>query len=276
MNLRKVALTLMMTSLMLATVFAQFTTGRLVGTVQGPDGAVSGATLVITDNLTRKEISATANGDGTFVVPNLNVGFYTVKVTAPGYKTFIAENLKIDVGQDYTLNPKLEVGEINSEVTITAGADVVNASNAALSFTIGPEQLASLPINGRDPQALIQLQAGVTQAGSINGERTSATNYRRDGLNVQDNFIRTGGYNPDLPKIDDVAEFSITTQNAEANQGQGGSSQVGFVTPRGGTDYHGGIYLYRVSASTSMTEKCKHLHDSRSRMMENLRWRLQL
>jgi hypothetical protein len=247
--MNKVALILLTTALLLKAAFAQSTTGRLLGTVQGLDGTVSGATLVITDNLTKKEIAVTANEDGTFVVPNLNAGFYTVEVTAPGYKTFVAENLKIDVGQDYRLNPKLELGEILVKITVTAGADVVNSSDAALNFTIGPEQLANLPIFGRDPQALIQLQPGVTQAGSINGQRTSATNYKRDGLNVQDNFIRTGGYNPDLPKIDDVAEFSITTQNAEANQGQGGSSQVSFVTPRGGSDYHGGVYLYNQNAA---------------------------
>lgn len=241
---RKSVFILLCIALLAVSALAQTSTGRLIGTVQGPDGVVAGATLTITDKLTQREITTTTNGEGAFVVANLNPGLYNVKITAPGFKTLVASDLKIDVGKDYTLNPKLEVGELSAEVTVTAGADVVNSSNAELNFTIGPEQLTNLPINGRDPQALISLQAGVTAAGSINGQRTSSTNYRQDGLNVQDNFIRTGGYNPDLPKIDDVAEISITTQNAEANQGQGGSSQVSFVTPRGGTDYHGALYLY--------------------------------
>lgn len=244
MTSRKFAFYLVACALFIVTAAAQTATGRLLGTVQGPDGVIAGATLTITDNLTQRELTATANGEGSFTVANLNPGTYTVKVAAPGFKTFVASDLKIDVGKDYTLNPKLEVGDVTAEVTVSAGADVVNASNAELNITIAPEQLANLPINGRDPQALILLQPGVTQSGSINGQRTSATTYRQDGLNVQDNFIRTGGYNPDLPKIDDVAEISITTQNAEANQGQGGSSQYNSVSPRGGTDYHGGLYFY--------------------------------
>lgn len=245
--MRPIVVLLALIALSGVSVFAQ--SGRLLGTVQSPDGVIAGAQLVITDNLTKKEITVTTNGQGSFSIANLNIGLYTVKVTAPGYKTFIATNVKIDVGQEYTFNPKLEVGEVTAEVTITAGADLVNASNAELSNTISQNQLQDLPINGRDPQALIQLQAGVTQGGSINGQRTSATNYTRDGFNVQDNFIRTGGYVPDLPKIDNVGEFSVVTGSSQVDSGAGGSSQVRYPTPRGGTDYHGALYYYNQNSA---------------------------
>src|SRR5262245_4086536 len=186
---------------------AQTATGRLIGTVQGPDGVVAGAKLVITDNLTHKERVITANGEGSFIASNLDVGIYTIKVSAAGFNTYVATDLKIDVGKEYTLNPKLTVGNVTAEVTVSAGAEVVNSSNAELSNTVTPEQIQTLPINGRNPLSLISLQAGVTMSGSINGQRTSSTNFTRDGLNVQDNYIRTGGYVPDLPNIYDVGEF---------------------------------------------------------------------
>src|SRR5215813_1163276 len=228
---------------------AQTATGRLVGTVQGPDGVVAGAKLVITDNLTRKERVITANGEGSFIVSNLDVGTYTVKVSAAGFNTYVATDLKIDVGKEYTLNPKLTVGNVTAEVTVTAGADVVNASNAEIGSTVTQEQIQTLPINGRNPLSLIALQAGVTMSGSINGQRTSSTNFTRDGLNVQDNFIRTGGFVPDLPNIDDIGEFSVVTQNSNASIGSGGSSQVQTITPRGGTDYHGALYEYNQNSA---------------------------
>lgn len=107
--------------------------------------------------------------------------------------------MKIDVGKEYSLNPTLEVGGAQETVTVTAGNEVINSTNAELSNTITETQLLGLPINGRDPSSLIQLQPGVTQGGQINGLRTSAQNITRDGLNVQDNFIRTGDFNVDHP-----------------------------------------------------------------------------
>src|SRR5262245_55569318 len=247
--MKKVFLALLAIALYVPLAFAQSATGRLVGTVQGPDGVIPGATLAVIDNLTKREVRVVANGEGSFSVPNLPVGTYTVKVTAPGFSNFVANNLKIDVGQEYTFNPKLEVGTVSGEVTVTAGADVINATNAEISNTVTQEQIQTLTINGRNPLSLIQLQAGVTQTGSINGQRTSSTNFTRDGLNVQDNFIRTGGFVPDLPNIDDIGEFSVVTQNSNASIGSGGSSQVQTITPRGGTDYHGALYEYNQNSA---------------------------
>jgi hypothetical protein len=86
---------------------------------------------------------------------------------------------------------------------------------------------------------LIQLQPGVSQGGEVDGQRTSAQNITRDGLNVQDNFIREGNFNPDRPRIDDLSEFTIVTQIANPSLGSGGTSQVQYVTARGGAQFHG-------------------------------------
>jgi hypothetical protein len=230
--------------------FAQSATGRLVGTVAGPDGAViTNATLTITDNQTKRVQTINTNGEGTFGIPNLQVGSYTIKVTAPGFKTFVANDVMIEVGKEYSFAPKLEVGDIQESVTVVAGADIVNSTNGELSNTVNQQQLFGLPINGRDPSSLIQLQPGVTQGGQIDGLRTSAQNITRDGLNVQDNFIRTGDFNPDRPRIDDVSEFTIATQNANASVGAGGSSQIQYVTPRGGAAFHGALFEYNQNAA---------------------------
>src|SRR5690242_12052994 len=109
--------------------------------------------------------------------------------------------------------------------------------------------MLGLPINGRDPSSLIQLQPGVSQGGEVNGMRTSAQNITRDGLNVQDNFIREGNFNPDRPRIDDLSEFTIVTQNANPSLGSGGTSQVQYVTARGGADLHGALYEYNQNAA---------------------------
>ena len=219
------------------------TTGRLTGTVSGPDGVVPGATIVVKDNQTGREITVQASGDGSFSIQQLEFGTYTVTVTSGGFKTYTANDVKIDIGREYSLNPTLEVGEIQESVTITAGADIVNSSNAELSSTVSPQQVIDLPINGRNPLALVSLQPGANATSNgINGQRSTAINVTRDGINVQDNFIRSGTFVSDQPTVDDTGEFTVTTQNAGAEQGGGGSSQILLVTPRGGQDFHGAAF----------------------------------
>jgi hypothetical protein len=229
--------------------YGQAATGRLSGTVSGPDGLIANATVVVTDNQTKQSHTATTNAQGAFSFPQLAVGSYTVTFSASGFKTFTATDVRIDVGKEYDLTPTLEVGAIQEQVNVFAGADIVNSTNAELSNTVTETQMLGLPINGRDPSSLILLQPGVSQGGEVNGQRTSAQNITRDGLNVQDNFIREGNFNPDRPRIDDVSEFTIVTQNANPALGSGGTSQVQYVTARGGVDFHGALYEYNQNAA---------------------------
>src|SRR2546423_315544 len=229
---------------------AQTTTGRLVGTVSTPDGVLPGATVTVTDTQTQKEKTVTTSGDGAFSVTQLEPGTYTVTIKATGFKTFTATNVKIDANSDYTLNPTLEVGGVNEQVTIVAGADVINSSNGELSNSVSPQQIQELPLDGRSPLSLIPLQAGTAKAAPnsvtyINGQRTSFTNITRDGVNVNDNFIRANAtdFSPERASSDDTGEFTISTQNAGADQGYG-AAQILLVTPRGQTSYHGALYEY--------------------------------
>lgn len=231
--------------LQVITAMAQGTTGKIVGTVLAPDGAlVPGATVVARDNQTGKERTITASDDGTFEFSQLEFGTYTVTITATGYKTFSASDVKIDAGREFSLKAQLELGQVSETVTVTAGAEAINASNGELSTTISREQIRELPLNGRNPLALLSLTAGAgPTTSSINGQRSSSTTITRDGLNVQDNFIRTGAFVDDRPTVDDTGEFTVTTQNAGAEQG-GGSSLVQLVTPRGGSKFHGNLFAF--------------------------------
>jgi hypothetical protein len=227
-----------------ATTLAQ-TTGSLRGTVSGPDGVIPNAQIVVTDNQTRREVTVQTDGDGNFLVPKLDFGTYTVTISAQGFKKFTTSDLKIDVGREYNLNPTLEVGGIEEVVTVNAGADIINGSDAELSSTVSPRQVVDLPLNGRNPLSLVSLQPGANATSNgINGQRSTAINVTRDGINVQDNYIRSGNFVDDQPTVDDTGEFTVTTQNAGVEQGGAGSSQVQLVTPRGGQDFHGAAFLF--------------------------------
>lgn len=236
------------------TVFSQTTTGTLSGVVSAPDGVIAGATVLVKDNQTGRERTVTTSSEGSFTVSQLDFGTYTITITATGYKSFVAKEVKVDVGRESALNITLEVGGVNEEVTITSSGELVNSSNAELSTSISTQQIKELPIDGRNPLALVSLQAGANATtNSISGQRSSSTTYTRDGINIQDNFIRTGGFVADRPTVDDVSEVTVITQNAGVEQG-GGSSVIQLVTPRGGNRFSGSLYaVNRNSAFTANT-----------------------
>lgn len=252
-RLVSITLTVLLTTVF---AFAQSTTGRLVGTVSGPDGLLPGATVTLTDNQTGREQTAVSNSNGGFVFEKLSFGTYTVEIQANGFKTYQALELKIDANRDYTLNPTLEIGDVSAVVSVTAGADLVNSSNSELSTTVSPRQIIDLPINGRNPLSLLNLQAGVnvTAGNHVNGQRTSSTNFTRDGINIQDNFIRTGAFVQDRPNVDDTGEFTVVTQNAGAELGGGGTAQIQLITPRGGRQFHGSAYIYNRNSEFAANE----------------------
>jgi hypothetical protein len=228
---------------------AQSNTGDLAVTVSDPAGVIPGATVVITDNQTGRERTVVTSEEGSVSVPQLEVGTYTVRVTAAGRKTQVYNDVKIDIGRTYSLAATLEAGDVNVTVEVAAGADVINSTSGEISNTVSTRQVQELPLNGRNPLALISTQAGSSSNGStntvINGQRSSFTNITRDGLNIQDNFIRANAtdFVPDRPNVDDTGEFTITTQNAGAEAGYG-ASQIQLVTPRGSNDFHGAAFIY--------------------------------
>src|ERR671926_261324 len=102
--MKKFPFTVLALVLFSSLVLAQSNTGNLVGTVSDASGVIAGATVVVIDNKTGRERTVTTSESGSFSVPQLDVGTYTVKVSSPGHKTFTATEVKIDISRDYTLN----------------------------------------------------------------------------------------------------------------------------------------------------------------------------
>jgi hypothetical protein len=246
--MKRLFFTLLMTCLVPVAALAQSNTGNLVGSVSDASGVIPNATVVIKDKQTGKERTVQTSGQGAFTVPDLDVGTYNVTVTAAGHKTHISTDVKIDVGKEYSLPIVMDVGEVSENVTVVAGADIVNTANAELATNIGPRQLLELPLLTRNPLALILTSSGTasnpSQGTSINGQRTSSTNIVRDGVNINDNFIRANAtdFAPQRPSVDDIAEFTISSQNSP--DAGFGAAQLTLATPRGSNGFHGALFEY--------------------------------
>lgn len=232
----------------LITAFGQTPTGSLSGVISGPDGVLPNATVEV-KYTTGKTVTATTDGNGAFAFVQLEPGTYTVTITANGFKTFVANDVKIDIGREYALTRTLEIGTIQETVTVTAGEDVITSTSAQVTNVVSPQQILSLPLITRSPLSLTTLQAGVqsnpSQLTSINGMRTTATNTTRDGISINDPFIRANAtdFAPGRPSVDDTGEFTISTSNQEADLGSGGA-QITLVTPRGTSEFRGALFAY--------------------------------
>lgn len=243
------------------TAFGQVPTGSIAGTVKDVQGLpVAGAAIVITNQGTGAEYKTTTSDLGAYHIPSLDFGRYKVTVTKQGFRTGTVTDIKLDASTEYSVPPiVLQIGQVTETVVVQAGAQLVQTTNSQVTGTVEKRQIEDLPLNGRSPLLLVGLQPGSNTVGKtssvINGQRTSFTNVTLDGINIQDNFIRSNDldFSPNLLLISQVAEFTITTQNAGPEAGLG-ASQVSFVTPSGTNNWHGtGFWYHRNSALAANT-----------------------
>ena len=250
---RGLTVALLLCGLLAVNSSAQSSNTRVNGTVKDAQGAViAGATVVLTDNATQTSQTTTSDADGSFAFNAIRAGSYTLTAEGAGFKKTSVPDVLVNIDQTSTINVALEVGALGETVTVTASdaQALVNTENAQLSTTVQERQIQDLPLNGRNPLNLAGLQAGVNSSGqgtrsaSVNGLRGTFTNLTWDGININDNFIRTDSFfGVAAPSVSSVSEFTLTTQNGGAADGLG-VAQVKLVTPRGGTEYHGSVFEY--------------------------------
>jgi hypothetical protein len=235
---------------------AQVPTGTITGTVKDSQGlSIPGAVVTLTNEGTASTQTDTTSARGAFQFTHINFGVYRVEVSKAGFKISVVNGIKLDASTEYSVPPVvLEVGAIAETISVEAGANLVQTAGAEMTGTVERAQIEQLPILDRDPLQLLGLQAGVSQnrrAGTvINGQRQSFSNVTLDGINIQDNYIRSGSldYTPNYLVMSQVGEFTTTTQNAGLQAGLG-SSQVSVVTPSGTNNWHGeGFWYYRTGA----------------------------
>jgi hypothetical protein len=252
-------LTILLTALVLCAsssiALSQSVTTRVNGTVKDTAGAtVPGARVTLIDAATKDEKTAVTNDEGVFVIADVRPGDYLVTVEGKGFKKLLVNSVVVHVDTPVVLNGlTLEIGGVAETVSVTASdaQSLIRSEDAKLSTVIDVKQVQDLPLNGRNPINLAGGMAGVNtntniRQSSINGLRGSFSNITWDGIEINDNFVRTDAlFGVNTPSVAGVAEFTLTTQNAGAEDGLG-ISQVKFTTPRGGTSYHGEAYdFYR-------------------------------
>lgn len=227
-------------------------TGTLSGTVSDPKGAVvAGATVTVKNTATNQEFSTETNSNGAYSIPTLSSGVYTATIVSAGFKQAAVTDIKIDVGKTSTINVELEIGSANETVTIVGGGELLQNQTATIGTTLTGRQITDLPTASRDALDLVLAMPGTTTPGrprtsSINGLPKGSLNITLDGVNVQDNTLKSsdGFFTYIRPRTDSIAEVTTSTSNPGAESSGEGAFQIKFVTQGGSNEYHGGGYWY--------------------------------
>jgi hypothetical protein len=245
---------------------AQTFRGTILGTVTDASGAVvAGAKVAVKNTGTGLERVTTTSGDGSYSIPELPLGSYTVTVTQTGFQTFLATGVTVDVATERRVDASLKTGEVSTKVEVAGELlPQVETTSAELGGTLTADTIESLPVNGRDYQKLIYLNPGIAGSPdqisdspgsygtfSMNGSRGRSNNFLLDGTDMNDGYrndpaINEAGVFGDpatiLP-IDAVAELRVLS-NYEAEYGRNSGAVINIVTKSGSNQWHGSALEY--------------------------------
>ncbi len=232
-------------------VSAQKDYAALHGTVTDATGAViAEATVKVVNASTGISTVRTTDKSGYYIFTQLQVGGpYRVTVTAPGFETFVATGLMLNVNDNREQDARMKIGAALQTVEVSATTLQVETSNTQLQQVATEQQLESLPLEGRDPAGLQKLEPGVVESSdrfgtfSSNGSETPQNSYLVNGTDINDGPLQNEGIqiNPDALEQENIV---TSTMNPEFARNSG--AVVNQVLKSGTNQFHGsGFEFYR-------------------------------
>jgi hypothetical protein len=238
--------------------------GSFSGTVTDKTGSViSGASVKITSQATGLVRDTKTDDSGHYVIPLLPVSDYTIRAEASGFKATEQKDVRLQVNEQREVDFTLVPASVTENVEVSATEVAVQTTNATLGQVITQEQVADLPLNGRNFVQLATLTPGTTQETnpnsffngapssevsargsfslSVGGSRAQSTDWLLDN---NDNDELTSGGISVLPTIDSIQEFKVLTYNYSAEYGTRAGPTVLVTTKSGSNKFHGNVYEY--------------------------------
>jgi hypothetical protein len=233
--------------------FGQTNRAALEGTVMDPSGAtISGARVKILAVDTGLTQERTTNPNGQYRFPGVASGRYTVAVSNSGFKTKEIKDVVLDAGQTRTLDVSLQIGEASEKVDVAVEAGPAERSSAEAAIVIGTDQIANLPVNGRDWSALTMLAPFAQDDGGGNQRTIRYAGRAIDDNNFNFDGVDAGGIQEQAQKSqvrlqiseDAIAEYRANTALYDAEYGTQAGGQINVITKSGTNDIHGTAFGY--------------------------------
>lgn len=243
--------------------FCQSTTGTLLGTVKDPSGFVSGATVVATNQDTGVSMTVVTNEEGEYSVTNLKAGTYTLKISAPGYKSVEIKNAHLVLNQFLRNNVALKPGGVTETVEVSADAGVTTSDSPSIATVTDSKTIVDIPSNGRTISAIIATAPGNSGDGSDSNPKISGsqhwggTSFQVNGVTFDDRGNGGGSYAlttslTTQPSLDTIQEVKIESNAAKAEYAN--SVVVSMITKGGTNHFHGTLFEYNRNSVVGANE----------------------
>ena len=257
--------------------------GQAVAEVHGQvldtsSSTVAGAQVKMTQIATQYVRNTTAGVDGSYSMPNLPVGPYTLEVTANGFKTYVQSGIILQVGSNVQVNVTLQLGSVTENVQVTANGNMVETKDTTVAQVIDQSRIVELPLNGRQATDLIVVSGAATPTPNTNlvssknypssitmsvaGSQGNGTNYLLDG---GDNTSNVTNVNMPFPFPDALQEFSVETSVLPARNGLHPGGVVNVVTKSGTNQLHGDLFEFLRNGDVNARNFFGTTHDSLKR-----------
>jgi hypothetical protein len=262
----KVRIVLVFVLLAAVSLSAQTFRGTILGTVTDAQGAVvAGAKVTVKNVGTGLERTTETSADGSYALPELPIGTYTVTITLTGFQTSVTTGLAVDVATERRVDAAMKPGQVSTKVEVAGDLlPQVETTTNDLGGVITQETVKDLPVNGRDYTKLIYLNPGVAGSPdqisdspgsfgefSMNGARGRSNNYLLDGTDMNDGFRNDPAINEagvfgtpaTILPLDAVAEVHVVS-NFQPEYGRNAGGVVNIVTKSGTNKLHGSAAEY--------------------------------
>jgi Carboxypeptidase regulatory-like domain len=264
LNRRFVAFRILLTFAMLALLAmplrAQLYSGSVTGVVTDPTGAViPGAKVTLTDTSKGYAFTATSDAVGRYILRNIPPSTYQLSVGATGFKTSTRTDIVLDVGQNATVDAKLELGTTTQTVQVSGAAPLLATQDATTGQNVNRTYINDLPLVGRGVFDLAFLSPGVNPAPTMaygnsggvannftsNGGRNATADILIDGVSTTDYEQNSAIVVPlYTPSVDAVQEFKVQQNNFSAEIGFSGNTVLNVVMRSGTNQLHGSLYEF--------------------------------
>jgi hypothetical protein len=232
---------------------AQIDRAGLSGTVTDPSGRVLPQTqITAVQAATGLQRKTTSSPTGTYDIPELPVGNYTITFEHEGFKRLTFLDVEEVLGRTRTLNATLRVSGANEQVAVSASSEQMDRTSDALGGRIEPEQAKELPLNGRNWVTLTALMPGAVDTGGSNQRSVRFAGRGRDDDNFTYDGIDTTNIvnQPHQPYVrlaiplDTIQEFRVDSMLATAEAGGTGGPQLAVTSPSGTNQWHGDAFEF--------------------------------
>ena len=238
-------------ALSLGGLWAQTPTGTLQGIVKDPTGAVVPEAKVTIANVKTGESRTVMTDDsGRYVQSFLLPGSYQITVEKTGFQTLRQENVRLEVGQNRSVDLTLSVGAVTQEIQVEAAPPMVDVNTSSIGQVVDTKRILDLPLLGRSVIALANLTPGVNPTGGgatpgMGGGRNATSEIQIDGatnIAPENNVgINTRVYDP---QVDAVQEFSVQVNALQAEYGRFSGGVINVVTKSGSNKVHGTAFEF--------------------------------